>query len=110
MFFLRMKSKIIPPHTKKKSDDIKCTISAKTVNAPSAKLLNFFSTALKPSQMFTRNSTGTFGPLLFSFGYCEMHNNMICYAGHSTGHDIKFKPKADSTTNHCSHQFNLMFV
>lgn len=54
------------------------------MNVPSANLLNFFSTALKPSQIFTRNCTGTFGPLFFSFGYCEMHNNMICYAGHST--------------------------
>lgn len=57
----------------KREDDrsvTKGTISAKTVKVPSAKLLNFFSTALKPSQMFTRSSTGTLGPLVFSCGYC----------------------------------------
>ena len=118
MFSLKMKSKHTSPHTHthththtgEESNDIKCTISAKTVNVPSAKLLNFFSTALKPSQMFTRNCAGTFSPLFLSCGYCEMHNNTIHYGGHSTGWDIKSKPKADPTSNRCSHRSNCMFA
>lgn len=65
----RQKEKALP-HQREDRTVIKGTISAKTVNEPSAKLLNFFSTALKPSQIFTRSSTGTLGPLVFSCGYC----------------------------------------
>lgn len=60
--------------------------------------------------MFTRSSTGTFGPLFFSCGYCEMNNSMWCYIRHSTDCDIMLKPKAERTSNHCSHQSNFMFA
>lgn len=47
----------------------KCTISAYTLNVPSAKLLNFFSCADRPSHMLTRSCTGILRPLFLSIGY-----------------------------------------